>query len=375
MEHRSCSGPLIAAFCLPALLTGCGSPGANDVAMVIRAAVLPDDWAYAYNQEASHALNQAYNADSNFARSSASGTTTVRRLSTGNYRVDLPGVGTTVGGNVQVAAVGSDANRCGVFSWNSSGSTLQVRVNCYTAGGSAADSKFVASYVRRSGEVTNDTDGAYLWANRTGNPEPAYSWNSQQGLNIVSRDAPGVYRVELPGVANVSDGTAAIQVTPYGGNHTCQVSDFFVDGSSEKIFVNCYSAAGLLEDGIFTLSFMAYPLTPGGGNQGGVAFGDQKKTASYNGNPCCSWAEKDGADQFISVHISRPSTGNYSVSYEDAGIAPHGVPLVTVVGPISGYCKIPSLWTGSTTVPLRCHSSGGTVTDLPWLQAFVTSFP
>lgn len=125
----------------------------------------------------------SFNANSNFSYNSSHGTNHITNTGTGTYRVDFPGLGSVSGGDVQVTAYGGGSERCKVYSWGSSGSTLQVTVNCFTTAGLPVNTLFTANYVRRS-----DTPGAqpaYVWAfdpsSASYNAASSYSWNSTGG--------------------------------------------------------------------------------------------------------------------------------------------------------------------------------------------------
>src|SRR6188768_158781 len=101
-------------------------------------------------------------ADSAFSLSSGGGTINVSNIGTGQYRVDIPNLGSTIGGHVQVMARGLDLTRCKVGGWGSAGSTLQVFVNCFSSRGTPANSIFAMNYVRRDDHP--GPEAAYVYA-------------------------------------------------------------------------------------------------------------------------------------------------------------------------------------------------------------------
>lgn len=63
--------------------------------------------------------------------------------STGHYALSVPGIGALVGGNVQISTYGTNAH-CGVLSWWSLSTALQINVQCFAPGtGAAMDSSWV----------------------------------------------------------------------------------------------------------------------------------------------------------------------------------------------------------------------------------------
>jgi hypothetical protein len=195
----------------------------------------------------------SYPASPSYSHNSSGGTNTITNLATGQYRVDFPGLGSIVGGDVQVTAYGSGSERCKVYYWTSVGSTLQVYINCYTATGAPTNTLFTANYVRR-----NDypgIEGAYVWAHDPSSasytPISTYSWNSTGGaIGISHTPGSGVYTVALGG-QNLSGGT--VEVTAYGsGNSYCKVGSW----GGTSVTVVCFNGStGAAADSQFDMIF------------------------------------------------------------------------------------------------------------------------
>lgn len=200
-----------------------------------------------------------YPAVSTYSYNSSGGTNIINWLTTGQYRVDFPGLGSVIGGDVQVTAYGGGSERCKVSYWTPSGSTLQVYINCYTATGAPTNTLFTANYVRRSDHP--GIEGAYVWANdattASYTPSSTYSWNSTGGAIGVSHTGTGAYSVSLGG-QNLGGGT--VEVTAYGGSNSyCKVGSW--GGSSVNVV--CFDGStGAAADSQFDLIFSTQTPPP-----------------------------------------------------------------------------------------------------------------
>jgi hypothetical protein len=78
---------------------------------------------------------------------SSGGTNRISRVSTGVYRVRLPGLA-SAGGHVQVGAYlpSADPRRCKVAGWSADGADEVVTVRCFDPSGTVADARFVMSF-------------------------------------------------------------------------------------------------------------------------------------------------------------------------------------------------------------------------------------
>jgi hypothetical protein len=86
----------------------------------------------------------SYSPKAAYRYSSAGHAPSITRQGTGKYTVTLPGM--PAGGTVKVTAYGTNATRCTIKSFVTSGSPQKVRVSCWTLTGTAIDSKFTLSY-------------------------------------------------------------------------------------------------------------------------------------------------------------------------------------------------------------------------------------
>ena len=119
---------------------------------------------------ASFPTGPPYNAESTGSFNSAGGTNRVTWLSTGYYRVDLPGLGNVDGGNVQVTPHDIGGNlRCKQVSRERVNGTLRIFIRCHApASGQLTNTGFMMSYARRTG--TPGAETVYL---RNTNPQSA----------------------------------------------------------------------------------------------------------------------------------------------------------------------------------------------------------
>lgn len=326
-------------------------------------------WGFVWAQQATG----TFTASAPYSRSSSGSANTITQTGTGTYRVDFPGIGNEIGGNVQVTAYGSGSERCKVGSWQSSGTTLQVFVNCFSSAGAATNTLFTAAYVRRP--VTAfccGAAGAYLWANQpsTGSytPSTTYQWNSTGVNNTITRTAVGRYTANLPGM-NFVGGT--VEVTAYGaGSAHCKV----VSWGGTSVNVACFTAAGAPVDSFFTLNY-DNRVSPNGGPSFAYAWADQPATASYT--PSATYQYGALASECTSfagpITIQRTSVGRYAVQIPT--LSPTGSNVqVTAYGSGGESCKVVG-WGGSgtgTQVSVACFNAAGAAVDTRYVVVYTT---
>jgi len=322
-----------------------------------------------------------YPAVSAYSHNSTGGTNIINWLNIGQYRVDFPGLGSVVGGDVQVTAYGSGSERCKVSFWTSSGSTLQVYINCFTATGAPTNTLFTANYVRRSDRP--GIEGAYVWANDSTSawytPFSTYSWNSTGGAISISRTGTGAYSVNLAG-QNLGGGT--VEVTAYGGtNSYCKVGSW--GGSSVNVV--CFNGTtGAPVDSQFDLIFETQspsPLDYRSNSPNNIwsfsyAWAYSPSAASYTlAGPyqigkvsCCT----DGAGYPFGPTqapgtITRSGIGTYNVKFPGLATmsaSPSNV-KVTGYGYGSDTCKVVNWYTigNDAYANVVCHTAGGALVD------------
>jgi hypothetical protein len=363
---RSCA----VGLALAVVLGGCGSEGMNssEATGVDKAAfaAVKGDVGYVLSTATSGTIT----ANSTYSYNSAGGTNTITVLGTGQYRVDMPNLGSTFGGDVQVTGYGNGDKYCKVVNWGSNGSTLQIFVNCFSNNGLAATSFFYVNYLRRTDAP--GAEGAYVWAfdpsSASYDAGSAYSWNSSGGANTITH-TPGsnTYAVTLAG-QNLNGGT--VEVTAYGsGNAYCKV----VNWGFSTVNVACFSAGnGLPVESRFDLVFST--ASPNGTPSSSFAWADQPSASSYHPSSsyalglisidCCS------TPQVVSTAptITRTNVGRYTVRLPSMASPFGGAPSnvkVTAYGTDSVACMITSVSTSGADglVNVYCFDALGPAVD------------
>jgi hypothetical protein len=177
------------------------------------------------------------------------GAINVSRTGVGLYTVTFTDLGILIGaygGHVQVSAVGTSSAYCKIGSWGGS-PNLDVSVRCFSSAGVAIDSKFNLLFLLPAPHL------AYVWADQpvagSYSPSPFFRFNPSGAPVIISRTAPGSYRVTWQGAdPQIIDG-GDVQVTAYGaGNAQCKV----INWSGDNVFVRCFGPTGVPMDSQFT---------------------------------------------------------------------------------------------------------------------------
>jgi hypothetical protein len=366
---------MVAMGCLTACSAATDAPEEAEVGAISQAFSTTFAWGFVWAQQSTG----TFSAHSLYSRNSSGGisgtgvTNTITQTGTGTYRVDFPGIGNEIGGNVQVTAYGGGSERCKVSSWGSSGTTLQVFVNCFNSAGAPVNTLFTASYVRRP--VTAfccGAAGAYLWANQPSTasytPSTTYQWNSTGVNNTITRTGVGRYTANLPGMSFVS---GTVEVTAYGaGSNHCKVVSWF----TSSVDVACFTAAGAPADSLFTLNYDNV-VSPNGGPSFAYTWADQPSTASYTPNTTYQYgALASECDSFDGpITIQRTSVGRYAVQIPT--LSPTGSNVkVTAYGSGGESCKVVG-WFGSgtgTEVDVACFDASGAAVDTLYVVVYTT---
>jgi hypothetical protein len=314
-------------------------------------------------------------ADAPWSYNSSGGTNQITKLAgVGEYRVDFPGLGGTFDGNVQVTGYGTGNERCKVRNWSSSGSNLQVFVNCYSATGSPRNAQFTANFVRRTG--TPGAEGGYVWAwNQSSpsyDPATAYQWNSTGGgIHIDHFPAgSGFYRVFFNG-AMAAGGT--VEVTAYGSSNSYCVT---VGSNAQYVDVLCFDGAGNSAESQFTLIYST--KSPNNTPAYTYAWADRATaTAPYNPRPDYEHGvlpSDCGEVVMPNATVTRSPVGRYEVRLP--GMAsimrdPSNV-KVTAVSSTSNTCKVRT-WHQSGTdgiVSVNCYDRFGSPVDAEFMITY-----
>lgn len=189
---------------------------------------------------------------------STGATNTIVRNAVGSYTATIPGL-TTIGGDVQVTAYGTNAARCTVHSWLTSSRGTKINVFCWNGSGRRADEKFDLAYALNEsfGLVTGaNSPSAYAYANFAGpgptyTPSLSYQYNSfRTGRLTATRIGTGTYIVSIPPGASFNTSTAL--VAAYGqSNLYCNLVAW---DHTVSIEVACYGQGGGLTDSLFDVT-------------------------------------------------------------------------------------------------------------------------
>jgi hypothetical protein len=373
--------------CMGALLSvaGCALDARSDQGSTaaVAQAVLGDASGFAWAQSSAG----SYNADSSYSSNSSGGTNHITWLEVGRARVDFPGLGSEIGGNVQVTAYGSTSHRCKVESWSSDGVDLSVFVHCHATSNpdfiangddTSANTRFTVSYVRRSGAP--GLLGGYVWANNPAaasyTPSLTYQWNSSGGAITIDRTGVGAYTVTVPG-QDFTGGT--VQVTAYGsGSEHCKVYSWNHVDDEQHLNVRCFTSDGAPTDTRFTAAFSRESIQ--NSISYAYAWANQPSTASYT--PSLTYQDghesiECGSGDIGDITVTRSGVGRYSVliPYLATTDPNRSNVLVTAYGSGSDHCKVVN-WFASgqdETVNVACFDATGTPVDAKYAVAFAST--
>ncbi|MGE5829559.1 MAG: hypothetical protein ACM30G_14545 [Micromonosporaceae bacterium] len=286
----------------------------------------------------------SYMATGNYWYNSGGGVINISRYATGRYVVDFVGLGdvtTDTRGIAHAQAYGTTSNYCNVQDWDGVSGNMEVAVNCYTAAGAYADTRFVANWAE--GSQDNAMFG-YLWANDPSNPAtytpPArYRYDAYNPDDLsVTRLSTGRYEVHLPIIA-VDEPAApyAYQITAVNSNRRCKLHSNNLGAA--KAVVACRTPAGANADSRFSISYSAV----------GSMIGRVDRSSDKLGNPSA----------YYTGGITNSAVGVYTAELglnENKG---HVVSLAT--GTTATYCHIRN-WSVSGThlnATSVCYTTGG----------------
>ncbi len=325
----------------------------------------------------SNILTGSGNANSSYSYNPTTSTPTViTQLATGQYRVDFASVSGYVNGNAQVTAYGSNGERCKVLRWGTSGTTLQVFVNCFAATGAAVNAMFTASFQYRTGNIGPDT--AYAWANNPSSSSytlsTTYQWNSTGGaMSVTHTPGTGSYQVTLGG-QNLSAGT--VEVTAYGsGNGYCKAG-----GWGSTVDVECFNGSnGAPAESAFDIVFST--KSPNALATYTYLWADQPTAASYNPSTFYEHGQRDVSyctpTTPADATITRSGAGNYSVLLPGMGASPAETNVkVTGYASSSDTCEIVNWFPSGADayVNVRCYSANGTLVDAYYTLTFSSNY-
>jgi hypothetical protein len=204
--------------------------------------------------------SQSHTPDPTYQWNSARATNTVRRNSTGNYDVIMPGVADgSRGGDVIVSAYGSNA-RCKVASWGGS-PDIDANVLCFAPSGSPVDSRFTLRYGTFS--TVQARSSAFAWFDQATSasftPDSFYQSGfvggdgGAIGSITAGRNAKGSYFLRIP---TLTPTQSTAMISGYGsGSEYCKVVGWFGSGSGTEVDVACFDRSGRAADARFVASY------------------------------------------------------------------------------------------------------------------------
>jgi hypothetical protein len=244
----------------------CEAPGGTpqddefDVLYGAGGTAAPSDLSYLV---ATEPTTPSYTADPVYEFNTGGGTDTIVRNSTGDYTVEIPGIGAN-SGTVKVSAEGGLnpsglSTNCYVGSWFGS-PTVDVNVLCTDTAGNPADSDFTMTWVNNSSLLaTAGGRWGYVWANEPTStsytPDPDYEGNSATSASAtITRTATGTYQVDFPKLGGKK---GDVQAGAYGSDAVCNTGGWGSDGhGGASVDVNCFSPTGASVDTEFVAQYI-----------------------------------------------------------------------------------------------------------------------
>jgi hypothetical protein len=292
--------------------------------------------------------NPDYFVATGYEHNSAGGAIRITRLGVGSYRVRFYGMA-GAGGVAHASAYGNNF-LCTISNYLPSGADQLVYVRCFTTGGVAVDSRFVANFTNRPAAGSF----GYLWSDDPTPPVaghvPAIAYDSTGDQVLVFQAAVGVYQVHLGAYAQDSAGlwaTGVLRATPFTSSaRHCQVWDpaFAIDPT--LIEVHCYDDTGSAVDSRFTLTY-ARKVTMLGLAQARASATLDTFTPALEG-----WTNTAGGAPTFSI----VGEGSYQIDFPNADV-PKGHAFASVMGTPPMFCTIQSWWStpGWEHLLLNCY--------------------
>ncbi len=315
------------------------------------------------------------NPNALYQYNSGGGTNTITRYTTGRYRVDFPGLGTT-SGIVHVNAFGGSAY-CKANTWGPNGTVQEVWVMCFDSTGATVDSQFNVLFYKEERAGVSWNAGyarAHLPIVSAGYaPLSTYSWNGSGQPISVTRLGQGSYRATFGGFQQTNGGT--VMVTPYGATDTrCRVSSWGIT----DVDVFCHQRDGTPIDSEFGISYatdVIFGADPAGAaHPGGFAWANVAGTASYQ--PSTSYRFNSSGGGFLAT---RSAAGAYQMDFTGLKPSNKTVPIITAYGPspLTAHCRPSQLPASSggtgTSISIGCIDSAGAGVDTRYTVVYLTT--
>jgi hypothetical protein len=176
----------------------------------------------------------------------------VTRRGLGIYTVYFTNLGAQMhsagtAGHVQLRAVGTGKSHCEVVEWGDAGTPdFKLELECYSADGKPADSKFVVLVALPTPRL------AYTYANEPTSasypPVPGSTWNPTGGPVTITRLNVGEYNVMWSGIdPEIVDGGNVQVSAAQQGDVQCKAASIFQTG----LIVRCFARNGQRVDWAF----------------------------------------------------------------------------------------------------------------------------
>jgi hypothetical protein len=306
------------------------------------------------------------------------GTIAIKHIATGYYGINFADLGDGLHSNVQVSAVGS-SNFCTSSGWSSTSNkkNVLVYVRCFKPPiGAAADSLFTVLYTSQNAQLgfTGPFQG-YVLADQPSNASytanALYSYNSNQGTNLITRSATGTYTVHMQYLA--SDGGIALVSAVSNTAAHCQASQWQGNTVSpgQDVLVLCTNTAGTATDTEFSALFSAgETVAPGTLSSHGAS-------GLYGLAPSAAYAPLNLFFQFNNLSTApvegkQLSTGHFELQIPRAAKYGISTAIVATVD-TSGYCNVASWALAATTVDVNCYTYLGVAQNGNFTIAFQTA--
>jgi hypothetical protein len=294
----------------------------------------------------------------------------VIRKGVGRWQVRFPGIGS--GAVPQVVAMNTKPRRCQItgFGRNAVKRYAWVNVACFRPGGIPADTRFVATTVRKgtSGDAARFLGLAYADQPTAPAPyAPLVRRSSTNGAVEVERLGVGRYLVRFGTTPDDLDSIAlATAVSPALQPRACQATDWSHAAGTETIVVDCQNDSGVAADSAFTVQF-----TIRGGLEGllrgpNASLWNSTATSPTPWTPSASY-DYSSADK--ASRITQLATGVYRVTLK--GMPAGGAAIVNAY--TDGLvCQLGAIRTSGTPqqVEVRCFIFNGTTADTQFQLAY-----
>ncbi|MFC6080230.1 hypothetical protein [Sphaerisporangium aureirubrum] len=342
---------LLRMLCLVSVLTA-GVTAANPSAH----AAAPDRWGFAVVDVTSGVPSLSHEAGSWPTGS----TVTVAAIATGQVFVRFPQIGIPFGGVVHVTAITQEPKWCQVQQWGPWGADEGVAVQCYRYGGTPEFTSFSVVFSESSGRLNAPQAFGYIHSEPVSGGDPvASSYNSMGVTNRVTRVAPGLWQVTLPGLGSAAQ-TGGFQVTAVNAVRParCKPASWTPSTTAHTLYVICHDATTTRIDTGWTLTYQRERAITGGAlppTTFAYTF-DKLPTTPGPYSPTPAAINYNSLASTNDIRTAGP--GLRLVTFPAVGSLPDNV-QATAYGVNPEYCNLLATWTttgGTATVHDACYN-------------------